>query len=606
VTSSVVLSNATGETGLQLAADGMEFAPASIPGQPPLPTYGFSVASDSTPGSILPATAMHVNLTLKNTSNFTWNATGANAVQLTYQWFNAQNQSVCVAGAAYKHHVMSTNITGCPPVTVPLAQDVAPNTSVNAAASVQTPATAETYTLQWDMAQGTTVFSQQGAQVKNDTVNVTSYAQVYSPLSTISALSKTYYFAEGYTGSGTAEYLSLTNPATSATHVTITYLYAGAAARTRSYTVAAQSHSVLDINVEAGANATLGMIVQSDQPFVAERTMYTQKGAFTASSDSTGSSSLSNTWYFADGNTTYGWNTLLAVLNPSTQAVKINISYLLQHGSINANKSYIIAPRSRGTIILNKEMPNAQFGMAVTASSPVLIERPEFLVASTLHGGNSVVGATSPSTHWYFGGGNTTPGFSEQLVLANPSTTAATVQIHYLTTGGQVIAQSTTVPARSRIQVNVNNAITQMQHATVITASVPIVAERQDFFTTNLNGPITGSTITMGSPALHTGWYLAHGDTAGGHAEYLALANPSAKTAHISVVYYQLSGPPIVKTYTLAPNSRMTISINGDVGANKSVGVGINATTAIVVEEAMFFNMGGMTGGFASGGVGVD
>ena len=608
VASSVVLSNATGESGLQLAADGMEFAPTNIPGQPTLPVYGFSVASDNTPGTILPGSAMHVQMALNNTSNFTWDATGTNAVQLTYQWFNAQNQSVCVEGGSYQQHVISssTNSTNCPPTTVPLPQNADPNTSVNVAATVQTPTASGTYTLQWDMVQGSTVFSGTGAQAKNDTVNVTGYAKVYSPLSSVSALPKTYYFAEGYTGTGTAEYLSLTNPATSIAHVTITYLYAGAAARTRSYSVTAQSHSVLDINVEAGANQTLGMIVQSDQPFVTERTMYTQKGAFTASSDSTGSSSLSKTWYFAEGNTTYGWNTLLAVLNPSTQAVKVNVSYLLQHGSPGGSKSYTIAPRSRGTIILNKDMPNQQFGMVITASQPVLIERPEFLVASTLHGGNSVVGATAPSTTWYFGGGNTTPGFSEQLVLANPSTTTATVQIHYLTTGGQVIVQSTTVPARSRIQVNVNDAITQMQHATVLSSTVPIVTERQDFFTTNLNGPITGSTITMGSPALHTAWYLAHGDTASGHAEYIALANPTPKTAHISVIYYQLSGPPIVKTYTLGPNSRMTISTNGDVGANKSVGVAINSTTPIMIEEVMFFNMRGMTGGFASGGYGVD
>ncbi|HVB21154.1 MAG TPA: DUF5719 family protein [Ktedonobacteraceae bacterium] len=609
VASSVVLSNATGETGLQLAADAVEFAPVNTQGQQPQPTYGFQVTSDSTPSKMQPSGTTHVNLTLNNTSNFTWNATGSNAVQLTYQWFNAQNQPVCPFGGAYRQHVVSqNNNTSCPPTTVPLPQNVAPNASVNMSASVQTPATTGTYTLQWDMAQGNTVFSQQGAKVKSDTVNVTTSGNVLSPLSAsaYATLSRTYYFAEGYTGTGTTEYLSLTNPSSSTANVTITFLYQGKAAVTRSYTVAPQSHRVLDINQEAGANQSFGMIVQSDQPFVAERTMYTRKGAFSASSDSTGSSSLSSTWYFAEGNTTYGWNTLLAVLNPSTQPVTVNVAYLLQQGSTSTTSSYTIAARSRGTIILNKGMPNQQFGMAITATSPVLIERPEFLAASTLHGGNSVVGATAPSTSWYFGGGNTTPGFSEQLVLANPSTTTATAHIRYLTTNGQVITQSTTIPARSQVQVNVNNAVIHMQHATVINASVPIIAERQDFFTTTLNGPIAGSTITMGSPTLHASWYFAHGDTASGHAEYIALANPSSKSAQISVAYCQSSGTPIVKTYTLAPNSRMTINLNSDVGANNSVGIAIYATTPIMVEQVSFFNMDGLSGGFASGGVGVD
>ncbi len=182
----------------------------------------------------------------------------------------------------------------------------------------------------------------------------------------------------------------------------------------------------------------------------------------------------------------------------------------------------------------------------------------------------------------------------------------ATAQIRYLTTNGQVILQSTAIPARSRVQVNVNNAVTQMQHATVIIASVPIVAERQDFFTTNLNGPITGSTITMGSPTLHKSWFLAHGDTANGHAEYIALANPNATTAHISVVYYQSSGTPIVKIYMLAPNSRMTINLNGDVGTNNSVGIAIASTVSIAMEQVVFFNMDGVAGGFVSKGVGVN
>ncbi len=381
VPGSVVLTNATGETGLQLAADGVEFAPANIQGQPQ-PTYGFQVTSDGTPSPMAPSSTAHVNLTLNNTSDFTWNATGSNAVQLTYQWFNAQNQPVCSFNGSDRQHVVSQHDNvNCPPNAVPLPQNVAPNASVNMAANVQTPAATGTYTLQWDMTQGTIVFSQQGAKVRNDAVNVATTGTVFSPLSAsaYAALPRTYYFAEGYTGTGTSEYLSLTNPATNTAHVTITYLYQGASAVTRGYTVAAQSHSVLDINQEARANATVGMIVQSDQPFVAERTMYTQKGAFSASSDSTGSALLSSRWYFAEGNTTYGWNTLLAVLNPSAQAVTVKVAYLLQHGSSNTTTSYTIAARSRGTIILNKDVPNQQFGMAITASSPVLIERPEFL-----------------------------------------------------------------------------------------------------------------------------------------------------------------------------------------------------------------------------------
>jgi len=238
--------------------------------------------------------------------------------------------------------------------------------------------------------------------------------------------------------------------------------------------------------------------------------------------------------------------------------------------------------------------------MVVTASSPVLVERPEYLVQSSMRGGNSVVGATAPQTSWYFGGGNTSAGFNERLVLANPSSSTAAVQLLYLTANGQVITQNVSIPVQSRIEVNVNSAVRSTLHSTVITASVPIVAERQDFFTTSFNGAIAGSTTSMGSSSAHTSWYLAQGDTSAGHAEYLAIANPNATQALVQVVYYLVGSTPIVKTYTLAANTRLTINMLSDVGSNKATGTAIYATLPIVTEQVMFFNLHGVSGGYAS------
>ena len=156
----VVLSNATGESGAQISADGAEFAPvASAPGQTP-PVYSFSIVSDNTPAAVSPNSTAQVNVTLKNTGNFTWSATGTTAVHLIYRWLNAQNQVV---------------LSGSP---LALPQDVSANASVSLTASVQTPnVSVGGYTLQWDMAQGSTVFSQQGAKTHNDSVEVGSYAE---------------------------------------------------------------------------------------------------------------------------------------------------------------------------------------------------------------------------------------------------------------------------------------------------------------------------------------------------------------------------------------------------------------------------------------------
>lgn len=150
-TGRVVLSNATGENGQQLSADGIEFAPLIPPD-----TYGFAFATDNTPAQMAAGSSATVSLVLKNTSNFLWKAQGPKAVQLIYRWLDRQG------------HVISTSQP-----TV-LAQDLAVNAAEPAQVNVQVPTQPGTYTLQWDLVQGTQVFSQKGAQLKNDSVTVTS------------------------------------------------------------------------------------------------------------------------------------------------------------------------------------------------------------------------------------------------------------------------------------------------------------------------------------------------------------------------------------------------------------------------------------------------
>jgi hypothetical protein len=77
------------------------------------------------------------------------------------------------------------------------------------------------------------------------------------------------------------------NPSASPATITVTYLFEHAAALTRAYTVPAQSHVVINVNSQVGPSLAVSMIVQGNQPFVAERTMYMQNSAFAGASDST-------------------------------------------------------------------------------------------------------------------------------------------------------------------------------------------------------------------------------------------------------------------------------------------------------------------------------
>jgi hypothetical protein len=548
-------------------------------------TYAASISSTGLPTNLPPGATVNVSVSAQNIGAQGWAASGNGQVTLGYYWLDNTGNPVAPAVAG-------------PSSTGTLPASVAPGASTTVSLALHTPALAGTYTLVYDFQQQGTWFSSQGATPLTLTVTITPN------------LPRTYYFAEGYTGTGTSEYLSLTNPSSAPASITINYLFQGSAPLTRTYTVAAQGESVLNINQEVGANKTVGMVVQGNQPFAAERTMYTQKGGFVAATDSVGTTSLSSNWYFADGRSTPGWNTLLSVLNPSAQPVTLNVTTLTNsYGRLRprtGSSTYTIAANSRGTIVLNTAFPNQQFGLVISASSPVAIEEPMYLTAGNLRGGSAVAGAATPQQTWYFGAGNTSTSFNEHLVLANPGTQVANVQVRYLLTNGQVITQNTSVPAQGRSDIGVNGIVKSALHATAITSSVPIVVEREDFFSTQLDGigSVAGSTAVTGSSDAYTSWYVAQGDTSAGHAESLALANPGTVTAQLQVVYYQASAAPIVKTYLLTPDTRMTLNLMSEVGANNVVGTAIYATQPVVVEQTMFFNLNGVSGGYASMGLG--
>ena len=162
----VVLSNATGESNQQVSADGVEFAPVSVQAVPPPPVYGFTVTADSSPTVMLPGSTMPGTLTIKNTSNFTWlssNLDGTSATQMLYRWVDGQG-----------HTVMTSN-----PIT--LSQNVNVGSAITMTVNVQAPAQQGNFTLQWDMVQGTTIFSQHGASVKADSVQIVPRNSVVFP-----------------------------------------------------------------------------------------------------------------------------------------------------------------------------------------------------------------------------------------------------------------------------------------------------------------------------------------------------------------------------------------------------------------------------------------
>ena len=91
------------------------------------------------------------------------------------------------------------------------------------------------------------------------------------------------------------------------------------------------------------------------------------------------------------------------------------------------------------------------------------------------------------------------------------------------------------------------------------------------------NKAFKGGHNSGGVTAPSLNWFLAEGSTGSFFSMYVLLANPNATAATLRATYILASGAPIVKTYSVAANSRRTVDVAGEdrrAGRHRGVGEG--------------------------------
>jgi hypothetical protein len=106
-----------------------------------------------------------------------------------------------------------------------------------------------------------------------------------------------------------------------------------------------------------------------------------------------------------------------------------------------------------------------------------------------------------------------------------------------------------------------------------------------------------------------TTWYLAEGATHGSFSLFYLLQNPNDTPAAVTINYLRLApDAPVVKTYTVPANSRVTIPVDdeGPELAAADLAARIDSNVPIIAERAMYATMPGQPA-FAAGhgGAGV-
>ena len=99
-------------------------------------------------------------------------------------------------------------------------------------------------------------------------------------------------------------------------------------------------------------------------------------------------------------------------------------------------------------------------------------------------------------------------------------------------------------------------------------------------------------------PAAKTTFYFAEGYTGPGFQEYLCLGNPGGTQATAAITYLYKDGTTRQGEVAIPPNSRATVNVNGEAGADKEVSLMVTSQQKIVAERPMYFNyQGRWTGG---------
>jgi hypothetical protein len=299
--------------------------------------------------------------------------------------------------------------------------------------------------------------------------------------------------------------------------------------------------------------------------------------------------------YFAEGVVNGWFDTRFALANPQSDTAHVLLEFLDLDGQ-TSQTILTLPPRSRATIRARDVASIVGKNFATRIESDVIVVADRLMHwEATYYGSHAETAITEPSTTWYFAEGASSGPFDLFYLLQNPTEQVADVDIRFLRPNGAApVTRTYHLTPRSRTTIYVDNDIEELRESEVSaqftsTNGVPIIAERSMYFSSTL--PFMGGHGSAGVTAPAKEWFLAEGATGSYFTMFVLIANPTDQPATVEATYLLDSGDPIVKTYTVDPNSRFNIYVNGEHArlANATVASRYKSNVPIIVERTMWW-----------------
>lgn len=384
------------------------------------------------------------------------------------------------------------------------------------------------------------------------------------------------FFAEGYTGLGYHQYLSLLNPTTKTLRTQVTIYRANGATRLVPLRLAPLTRRTLDVNAIAPRMST-ALRVEADGPVVAERAQYHGNGQIVG-----GAALPSTHWYVAEGYVGGGFVDGLRLFNPNDVPARITIAAYGSHGSKRLSHR-VVPATTRLNVSLDDVAPPGGTALEVQGSVPIVVE--SVVRAGDSSGPSGAMAVSTPSRLWYFPDGSTAHGSKEYISILNPNGVTTVVHFHAVTAEGYQPALTIHVRPHARAVFVVQGLIHRPKMAAIVGADHPIVAQEVRYT------PSGALSVVNGAPYAVSAWAFAEGYVGAGFNEWLSFLNPSMCLAHISVRLVGRNG--VVRTVTLSVRARHRtyIYVNGLMPSGPSAAI-IHADYPIVAGRTLSFNAG--------------
>jgi hypothetical protein len=434
---------------------------------------------------------------------------------------------------------------------------------------------------------------------------------------------KHWFIAEGSTGAGFDTWILLQNPGGVKATAQITFATASGPRAPFSITLEPKTRSTVRIQDYVPDDFHVSTFVDSDEPVVAERSMYWDKRFWGAtgipgnpqpyemegghsnlgvSLDEAGSvGGIGKTIWFPEGSTAPGFDTWVLVANPGTTTANVTVHLHTPKGEKNAGVVKVEG-RSRQTIHINQLLPNeAEVSTELNSDVTIVGERSTYwdpnaqsLQPYQMKGGHSSGGSAVLSQEWFSAEGSTGGGFMTMIPVENPNPSWAKVKATFMTAKGIAAEKTVNMPPNSRYTFKVDDYVPNTYGvSTKVTADKGVVVERSMYWdkrvTTDIPRMLEGHSTTAVTRS-GVKWTVPEGSTGGGFDTWILIANPNSAATTANVTFMTASGPRAPIKIDLPPNSRYTIRINDYVPNDFHVSTLVEAAGTVVVERAMYWD----------------